>query len=268
MQNLPISKRLDLVTGQIIRLGLWVVMIFCLWASMRNVAWIFNLMTYQFGNLPAAFGWISAIGFDVAILLLTFYARRFDKHSFHRRFTRIVLYSNGLLSIIANVLSGVEHLETLNRITGLVWQSIPVIFGIALPVQVICLAEILSNDEEQRTKQAEREAKREAKQASKTQAAPGHATGHETDKSGHGVDTGGQKSDSELDAELLALVQSGTTSQRKLAEATGQSKGRIQKRLDALVLSGQLEKLDSGQVSAPVSTELNSESSLEEDREV
>ena len=147
----------------IIRLLLWLLMLLSLIASMRHVAWLFStieLMDY-------VGGWIAAVGFDFGIFLLTLIAHKYKEGSPQRRFIRAGIYTNAVLSAIANVMYGVEHQVELSRVTGLMWQMIPYIFALALPIMVVFLAEVLSREEENETKAFEREQRQIARQTAR-----------------------------------------------------------------------------------------------------
>ena len=139
-------KYFEVIKDDLIRALLWLLMLLSLVASMRHVAWLFStieLMNY-------ASGWIAAVGFDFGIFLLTLIAHKYKEGTAQRRFIRAGIYSNAILSAIANVMYGVEHQVELVRVNGVLWLLIPYVFALALPLMVVFFAEVLSREEDVR----------------------------------------------------------------------------------------------------------------------
>ena len=216
----------------IIRLLLWLLMLLSLIASMRHVAWLFStieLMDY-------ASGWIAAVGFDFGIFLLTLIAHKYKEGSPQRRFIRAGIYTNAVLSAMANVMYGVEHQVPLERVSGLLWLLIPYVFALALPIMVVFLAEVLSREEENESRAFDKQQKKLAKSVTELS---------------HPVSQSVTQSVPAAAQLVLAQVAQGVTSHRKIAGLTGLQRGQVGRAIQVLVAQGQLEKDSKGQARLP-----------------
>ena len=234
-----ISKRLDFL-----RLGLWGLMLISLIASMRHVAWLYS--TLELGSETA--GWISAFSFDASVFLLTLIGVKYKQGTAQRRFIRIGIYTNAVISVLANIMHGVEHQQELERVNGLLWQAIPYIFSFAVPLMVIFLAEVLSRQESELEAEQRKQEKKEAK-------ASGRAGGRElteTERTGVRESTRTERlSKPERLTKVAEAVAEGKRSRSEIAEYTGFAKSSVGDLLNELYQTARLVKNESGQPELP-----------------
>ena len=216
----------------IIRLLLWLLMLLMLLASMRHVAWLFATIE----GMNRASGWLGAVGFDFGIFLLTLIAHKHREGTAQRHFIRAGIYVNAVLSAIANVMYGVEHQVELVRVGGWMWQLIPYVFALALPIMVVFLAEVLARGEEAEAKAYEREQRKVAREGGQG-----------------GTESGTALARPAVDAARLTMEQiaQGVTAHRQICSNTGLGRGTVRQTIAQLVAQGALVKDAKGRASMP-----------------
>ncbi len=246
-----ISKRLDFL-----RLGLWTLMLISLIASMRHVAWLYS--TLELGSETA--GWISAFSFDASVFLLTLIGVKYKQGTAQRRFIRVGIYTNAVISILANIMHGVEHQQELERVKGFLWQIIPYVFSFAVPLMVVFLAEVLSRQESE----LEAEVRKQQKKEAKTGQNSGRTTGRELTEteraSGRELAKTGRLTKTERMEKVAEAVAEGKRSRNEIAEYTGVPKSSVGDVLNELYQTGRLVKNESGQPELPSSEQFRSDS--------
>ena len=227
----------------IIRLMLWLLMLLMLLASMRHVAWLFATIE----GMNRASGWLGAVGFDFGIFLLTLIAHKHREGTAQRHFIRAGIYVNAVLSAIANVMYGVEHQVELVRVGGWMWQLIPYVFALALPIMVVFLAEVLARGEEAEAKAYEREQRKVARESGQAGTEGGTALVRLDTESGMVL------APPAADAEQLIMEQmaQGVTTHRQICSNTGLGRGTVRQAIAQLVAQGALIKDSKGRASVP-----------------
>lgn len=231
----------DRYKDAIIRLLLWTLLISSLVATITNLAWAFGVLAPN-GSRAA---WFGAISFDGAVLIISFYARRFKAGTYPRHLARGIVITNTAISIYANVYRAIEYQVALTRITGAAWNSMPIVLGLALPLLTLALAEILVMDEEQRSQIFEKELRKQAK----TQL--GQVAGQKQDKDGQDADRDGQLNHEKRINQILDAVSNGCVSQMEIVVYTGIPKGSVANYLNQLYKSGDLIKNEKRQPELP-----------------
>lgn len=231
----------------IIRLLLWILMLLMLLASMRHVAWLFATIE----GMNRASGWLGAVGFDFGVFLLTLIAHKHREGSAQRRFIRAGIYVNAVLSAIANVMYGVEHQVELVRVGGWMWQLIPYVFALALPIMVVFLAEVLARGEEAEAKAYEREQRQQAKQTARN--LPDDLSQNGTGLVRLGIESGMALARPAADAVRLVMEQMAqdVTAHRQICSNTGLGRGTVRQAIAQLVAQGALIKDAKGRASMP-----------------
>ena len=277
--NIPSMPNFEQYKDGLIRLLLWVLLISSLIATITNLAWAFSVVS----PLGSRAAWFGAVSFDGAVLIISFYARRFADGSYPRRLARAIVITNTVISIYANVYRAIEFQRELVRISGAAWNSMPLVLGFALPLLTWALAEVLVSDETQRSSEFEREQKKAAKQAERQPnkafqksgqlsyrtgpeagrelGGTGQVTGRELGGTGQvtGRESGGtgRISRAERIRLLVEAVGEGKRSRADIVEYTGIPKGTINGLLAELYEIGQLVKNQSGQPELPNQTGYN-----------
>ena len=254
--NIPSRLNFESYKDGLIRLVLWMLLIGSLVATITNLAWAFSVVSPSGSNAA----WFGAISFDGSVLIISFYARRFDAGSYPRRLARAIVITNTVISIYANVFRSIEFQRELERISGAAWASMPIVAGFALPLLTWGLAEILVLDETKRTSEFEREQKRAAKQTSKTR------LDIQPDKTGQKAGQIGLEAGPELGrvgrinrADRLELVVEavgqGKRSRADIVEYTGIPKGSVNSLISELYSQNRLVKNQTDQPELPNQTE-------------
>ena len=272
MVNIPNTHNFEQYKDSIIRVLLWVLLISSLIATITNLAWAFSVVS----PLGSRAAWFGAVSFDGAVLIISFYARRFADGSYPRRLARAIVITNTVISIYANVYRAIEFQRELVRISGAAWNSMPLVLGFALPLLTWALAEVLVSDETQRSNEFEREQKKAAKQAGREsgrtgpeagqasgQAGPetgpeaGQASGQTGPEAGQISGRTRQISRAERIELVIEAVAQGKRSRADIVEYTGIPRGSVNRLMTELYGLGQLIKNQSGQPELPNQTGYN-----------
>lgn len=157
-------------TGRVvIMIALWFSLFGAMFGSVKHVAWSFS--TLSEGMFA---GYVQAIALDIGIAALTFgiQMRRMQRRDVKLLWAGVILFS--LISTYANLLYGFEHLTAIKA--AHLAQYRPFIMAAVLPLMVIFLSEVVSDDVKYATEERE---KAERKQRRKARAATSD-TAHST----------------------------------------------------------------------------------------
>lgn len=217
----------DKYKDSMIRLLLWALLISSLVATITNLAWAFSVVSPA-GSKAA---WFGAVSFDGAVLIISFYARRFESGSYPRHLARAIVVTNTVISIYANVYRAIEFQQQLERISGAAWLSMPIVLGFALPLLTWALAEILVLDEDQRSHEFAREQKRVARQEARLEQGQGQTLAESC-----------QLTRQEKLELVCQAVQKGHARNSKIVSITGIGRASVSEYLTELVAEGRLVK--------------------------
>ena len=133
------------------QVGLWLALALALVGSLRHVAWTFA--TLERGNMVA--GYIQAVAVDIGLFALAYMIqqRRRERRPTRVLWLGVVLFS--LISAYANLLHGLYFASDLGLSR---WASArPFVLSGVLPILVLYLSEIVSDDVQHAVRVAERE---------------------------------------------------------------------------------------------------------------
>lgn len=129
----------------LVRAGLWIALVLSLLGSVDHVAWAFS--TLHGGNM--ARGYVQAVAVDVglAALAVGIQVRRRSNRPTVRLWVGVIMFAAS--SIYANLLHGFGHTTALVLTGAPAWLESwrPYLLSAILPVMVIYLSEIASEDE-------------------------------------------------------------------------------------------------------------------------
>lgn len=132
-----------------VQIGLWLSLILALIGSLYHVAWSFS--TLQGGDMRM--GYVQAIAVDVGLAALTIgiQQRRRAGRPTGRLWAGVVLFA--AISTYANLLHGFAHAEESMLASVPTWLKVmrPWLLSAALPLLVVYLSEIASEDDTART---------------------------------------------------------------------------------------------------------------------
>lgn len=150
--NTPLHKRI--LNTQAL---LWLALILALAGSLKHLAAVFASVD---GN--HLMGWVQAAAVDAGLFALAYgiKQRKVAKRSVKPLWLGVILFSG--ISIYGNLAYGL--LATTDNLPLWIMASRPYVLAASLPVLVLYLAELLSDDRQHAVKLAEREAKRAARQ--------------------------------------------------------------------------------------------------------
>lgn len=132
---------------------LWFSLVLALSGSLRHVAAMFAAID---GN--TAFGWLQALAIDAGLFALAYgiKSRKVAKRTTKPLWFGVILFS--AISIYGNLAYGL--LATSGNLPGWILASRPYVLAASLPVLVLYLAELLSDDRQHAAQVAEKEAKK------------------------------------------------------------------------------------------------------------
>lgn len=144
---------------------LWLSLILALAGSLKHLAGIFASID---GN--TVMGWLQAIAIDAGLFALAYSmrVRRVAKRSVKPLWAGVALFSG--ISIYGNLAYGL--LATSGNLPGWIVVSKPYVLAASLPVLVLFLSELLSDDRQHANELAEREARKVTKQTGNTASLP------------------------------------------------------------------------------------------------
>jgi hypothetical protein len=139
---------------------LWLALVLALAGSLKHLAAIFAGID---GNIPM--GWLQAVAIDAGLFALAYSikARKVAKRSVKPLWFGVTLFTG--ISIYGNLAYGL--LATGGNLPGWIAASRPYVLAASLPVLVLFLSELLSDDRQHAAKIAELEAKQAARQTAK-----------------------------------------------------------------------------------------------------
>jgi len=148
---------------------LWLALVLALVGSLKHLAAIFATVD---GN--TAMGWVQAVAIDAGLFALAYSirVRKTARRSIKQLWFGVGLFS--LISIYGNYAYGL--LATAGQLPGWIVASKPVILAASLPILVLFLSELLSDDRQHAQAEAEREAKRVARAEQKEYGGPSDLT--------------------------------------------------------------------------------------------
>jgi cation transport ATPase len=135
---------------------LWLALILALAGSLKHLAAIFASID---GN--TFFGWLQAVAIDAGLFALAYSikVRKVARRSVKPLWFGVIVFSG--ISIYGNLAYGL--LATYKMLPGWIVVTRPYILAASLPVLVLFLSELLSDDRQHMAKVAAREAKKEEK---------------------------------------------------------------------------------------------------------
>lgn len=210
---------------------LWVALAGAMVGSIQHVAWSFASLSG--GDM--IFGYIQAIAVDIGILALAYgvQIRKRVKRPTTRLWVGVVVFS--AVSTYANLLYGLAHLSDIG--VGKLADLRPYILSAVLPLMVIYLSEVVSEDVQHAVEEADKKRKREQRRQEREASDDGAVT----------VDADIEK-DHALDIMYKALTEDPGISKTKLAKLIGKSRGTVYNYLDELEQSGRIVIDDSGDI--------------------
>lgn len=139
---------------------LWLALVLALAGSLRHLAEMFASID---GNL--VYGYLSAIAVDAGLFSLSYSVklRKAEKRPVKMLWLGIVIFTG--ISVYGNLSYGL--LATGEALPYWILVSRPVILAASLPILVLYLAELVSDNRQFSTEQADKEARRLAKEATK-----------------------------------------------------------------------------------------------------
>lgn len=151
---------------KLIQFAMWTALVLALLGSLQHVAWGFASL--EDGNVYL--GYVQAVAVDVGLFALTFGIQQRKRQ---KRSTRVLWFGVivfGGISFYANLLHGLVYASDLG-LSGLNWlvSARPVLLSAALPLLVLYLSEVVSEDVQHAAKVADRKNKRMSETTAKGQ---------------------------------------------------------------------------------------------------
>ena len=145
-----------------IGIALWLALFGAMVGSIQHVAWSFATLS----NMNTLSGYIQAVALDIGLTGVTFGIQQRKRAGRDNKllWVGVVLFSG--VSTYANLLYGFAHLNDI----GVEWlaQARPWVMSAVLPLMVIFLSEVVSEDVQFAQKEAEKERRRAAKKQRST----------------------------------------------------------------------------------------------------
>lgn len=134
----------------------WLALLLALAGSLKHLAAVFASID---GN--QAMGWLQALAIDAGLFALAYSIRirKTDKRSVKPLWFGVVLFS--VISIYGNYAYGV--VSTVGQLPWWIEASKPIVLAASLPILVLFLSELISDDRQHAQAEADREAKRLAR---------------------------------------------------------------------------------------------------------
>ncbi len=222
-----------MTAGTVIRAALWLALFGAMFGSVQHVAWSFA--TLSNGNMLS--GYIQAIATDIGIAALAFGIQQRKRQRRATLLLWVIMLMFAGVSVYANLLYGLAHLHDIG--VGPLEKARPFIMSAVLPLMVLSLAEVVSEDIQHAAKEADKERQRVAR---RERQAVSRVDGVDSR-----VDTGVDVSkDAALHALLEALTRDPDVTVTALAARIGKSRGTVYNYLAELEQDGHVERVDAG----------------------
>jgi len=213
---------------------LWLALVLALVGSLKHLAAIFATVD---GN--TVMGWVQAVAIDAGLFALAYSirVRKTARRSIKQLWFGVGLFS--LISIYGNYAYGL--LSTAGQLPGWIVTSKPVILAASLPILVLFLSELLSDDRQHAQAEAEKEAKK-LERAERRE----HGEGFSLDVLNLANQARERNREQAIDALLAFLKENPNATQAQAGRVIGRAKATVGNYVNELQQSGRLHKNGNG----------------------